>query len=76
MKDSLLNLIVRAWQNKHTSTSAVVLFVATVVGILWPQHKDKADEIARAAIVYGLITAGDARASMPANKPEETPKNP
>lgn len=66
MKESVGNIIVRVFENKHTSFSAVFLFAATVVGILWPKYKAQADEIARAAIVYGLVMAGDSKASPPA----------
>jgi hypothetical protein len=69
MKDTAVGFIVNAWQNKHTSTSAIVLFAATAIGVLWPQHKDKMDEIARAAIMYGLLTAGDAKASVQVQPP-------
>lgn len=67
--NALLKFITVAWQNKHTSTSAIFLFGATVFGIVWPAYKAQADEIARAAIVYGLIAAGDARALPPTDKP-------
>lgn len=67
--NSIVKFVTAAWQNKHTSTSAIFLFGATVVGIVWPKYKGQADEIARAAIVYGLIAAGDARAVPPADKP-------
>lgn len=63
--NTLTSLLATAWQNKHTSTAALVLFGATAVGIIWPEYKGKADEIARAAMMYGLITAGDARATTP-----------
>lgn len=66
---SLTQFIVKAWENKHTSTSALFLFGASVVGIIWPKYKSQADEVARAAIVYGLIAAGDARLSQPTKNP-------
>lgn len=62
--------IIKAWENKHTSTSALFLFAATAVGIVWPKYKQQADEIARAAVIYGLIAAGDAKLS------QQVPKNP
>lgn len=54
--------LVRTWieyirQNPHPSLAAVVLFCASAVGVLWPQHKAKADEIARLAMCYGIINA-------------------
>lgn len=67
------SLLATAWQNKHTSSAAIVLFLATTVGIIWPEYKDKADEIARAAMMYGLITAGDARATTPPPPVEPQP---
>lgn len=51
--------------NPHTSLSAVVLFTAAAVGVIWPQYKDKAQEISNLAIVYGLIRAGDAKPAQP-----------
>lgn len=61
-----MNKIINAvFNNPHTSWSAIALFAATVAGILWPKIKPQADEIARAAIVYGLIRAGDAGAAAP-----------
>ena len=63
MKDQLSTLIVSAWNNKHTSTAAVILFVCSTVGILWPAWKDKMDEISKAALFYGLLRAGDASAT-------------
>lgn len=67
------NLLATAWQNKHTSGSALVLFAATAVGIIWPEYKAKADELARAAMFYGLIMAGDARATTPDTPVEPQP---
>lgn len=61
---TVVEILINAWRNKHTSSSAIVLFVATTVGIIWPKIKPQADEIARAAIIYGLITAGDAKSSV------------
>lgn len=82
MKSSLMDWLIRAWQNKHTSTSAIVLFVASVAGVIWPQYKPKTDEIARLAMFYGLVMAGDAQASKPSQavtdqnvaRQAETPK--
>lgn len=63
MKDSVVGILSRALDNKHTSTSAIFLFAATVIGVIWPKYKAQADEIARAAIVYGLVMAGDSKPS-------------
>lgn len=75
--NKLIDLVVTAWSNKHTSGAAIALFVATVIGILWPQYKTQADDIARAAIVYGLFRAGDASASYtkPPTTSIERPQN-
>jgi len=48
-----------ALASPHTSFSAILLFFASVVGVLWPEYKAKADEIARLAIVYGLLNSLD-----------------
>ena len=58
--------------NKHTSAAALIVLVATVIGHIGPvwfphygeQLKSTADEVARAAMIYGLALAGD---SKPAN---------
>lgn len=66
----ILDMIAQAWANKHTSTAAIILFVASVVGVMWPQYKAKSDEIARLAMFYGLLSAGDAIASQPKEPPK------
>lgn len=61
----ILDFISSAWNNKHTSSAAVILFIASAVGVIWPKYKPQSDEIARLAMFYGLIRAGDAMASAP-----------
>ena len=69
MQAILSKLVDSMCGNPHTSWSAVVLFIAAVVGIIWPTVKPQADEIAKLAIVYGLIRAGDASQSQQVTKP-------
>lgn len=57
MKELVLTWLEYVKQNPHPSLAAVVLFAASVVGVLWPEHKHKADEIARLAMCYGIINA-------------------
>lgn len=60
MKKTLVNW----WQNKHTSGAAIGVAVITVASIWFPKYKSQLDETARALIVYGLLQAGDAKASV------------
>lgn len=61
----LIDLLSHAWANKHTTTSALVLFGAKVFSILWPQYKDLINDLTYAAITYGLLMAGDSKAQTP-----------
>jgi len=74
IKQALLN----AWNNKHTSFAAIVYAGAKLgaeLGAVWlPSHKDQfnatANIIESAAVAYGLVMAGDAKA------PEQPTKQP
>lgn len=69
MKD----LFVKWWQNKHTSGSAVGVALLTVASIWFPKYKPQFDETARALIVYGLLSAGDATRSVQKISKEDSP---
>lgn len=66
--------------NKHTSIAAVVYIVSQVVselGAVWfPAHKEQFSATSKiiesAAVGYGLIMAGDAKPSTPAEPPKTT----
>lgn len=75
--NKLLETLGNVIANKHTSTAALVFFALGVAGILWPNQKDKLDEISKLAIMYGLLSAGDAGKGQqpvfpPTNKDEPT----
>lgn len=69
MKD----LLVRWYQNKHTSGSAIGVALLTVASIWFPKYKAQLDETARALIVYGLLQAGDAQRSVQKIAKEDQP---
>lgn len=54
-----MNQLLSVWQNKHTSTAALVFFVCSAIGVLWPDLKEKMNEVASLAVAYGLLQAGD-----------------
>lgn len=65
-------LLIRWYQNKHTSGSAVGVALLTVAAIWFPKYKAQLDETARALIVYGLLSAGDAGRSVQKISKEDT----
>lgn len=52
-------------ENKHTSGAAFVLFGLEVGAIIWPQHKEKFDQITKLTMMYGLAMSGDSRPKQP-----------
>jgi hypothetical protein len=70
--------------NKHTSGAAIVYFIAKIVaelGAVWfPAHKAQFDSttnvIEAAAVGWGLLSAGDAKQSAPAEPPAKGADNP
>lgn len=67
-----MNLLKLFLNNKHTSGAAVVYVIAYLVPKLGPiwfpghakQFEDTADIIQKAAVFYGLVSAGDAAQSQ------------
>ena len=67
MKTSILNLIIQAWQNKHTSLAGIV-YVICKLGAIWlPKYNAQFQATEAVAVGWGLLKAGDAKAATNVN---------
>jgi hypothetical protein len=74
MKDLLSNALIRAINNKHTSIAGLV-WLACKLGAIWlPKYKTQFEATEAIAVAYGLIMAGDAKASV--QQPGQVPTTP
>jgi hypothetical protein len=72
----LTNVIGTMMQNKNTSVAALIFFLLSAAGIIWPEYKPKLDEISKLAVFYGLIAAGDAKSNPGAAPAKDSVKLP
>ena len=60
--NAILALVVRTFQNKHTSLASA-LYVTCKLGAIWlPKWKAQFEATEGVAVAYGLLMAGDAKA--------------
>lgn len=73
----LVALIVKAWQNKHTSAAAIIYAGMKIAAIWFPKYKSQIEATEAIAVAYGLFMAGDAiagKAAPPVEPPTTAPK--
>lgn len=59
-KASMTDLVKTVIGNKHTSGAALFAFGLGVASILFPEHKEKLDDVFKLAVVYGFAMGSDA----------------
>lgn len=50
-------------QNKHTSSTAVLILVCFVGSVWFPDYADRFEKTSQLLFAYGLMMAGDAKAA-------------
>ena len=74
---TLLEFLVTAWDNKHTTTAGIVYVLCKFGAVWFPDHKSQFEATEAIAVGYGLLKAGDARMSAPnAQKAVDAPPKP
>lgn len=72
----IATLIVKAWENKHTSAAAIIYAGMKIAAIWFPKYKSQIEATEAIAVAYGLFMAGDAIAGKPAPVPTPPPPVP